>query len=88
MIFGEPETVRFLAALRRLKLQRIRKDRQTNQAKQKVRAVLRKIGRGDPKAKRRRLRRPEKGSPEASSDFGSSFRLLRLVVRSGGNPGP
>jgi hypothetical protein len=43
VIFGEPETVRFLAALRRLKLQRIRKDRQTNQAKQKVRAVLRKI---------------------------------------------
>lgn len=43
VIYGEPETVRFLAALRQLKLQRLRKDRATKQAKQKVRAVLRKI---------------------------------------------
>jgi hypothetical protein len=43
VIYGEPETVRFLEALRRLKLQQLRKDRQTKQAKQKVRAVLRKI---------------------------------------------
>jgi hypothetical protein len=43
VIYGEPETVRFLAAVRRLKLQQLRKDRATKQAKQKVRAVLRKI---------------------------------------------
>jgi hypothetical protein len=43
VIYGEPETMRFLEALRRLKLQQLRKDRQTKQAKQKVRAVVRKI---------------------------------------------
>jgi hypothetical protein len=43
VIYGEPETMRFLAALRRLKLQQLRKDRATRQVKQKVRAVARKI---------------------------------------------
>ena len=43
VIYGEPETVRFLEAVRRLKQLKQRKDRQTKQAKQKVRAVLRKI---------------------------------------------
>jgi hypothetical protein len=43
VIYAEPETVRFLAAVRRLKEQRQRKDRQTRQAKQRVRAVLRQI---------------------------------------------
>jgi hypothetical protein len=43
VIYGEPETLRFLAAVRRLKQQQRRKERQTRQAKQKVRDVLRKI---------------------------------------------
>jgi hypothetical protein len=43
VIYGEPETMRFLTAVRRLKQQQLRKDRATRQAKQKVRAVLRKI---------------------------------------------
>lgn len=43
MIFAEPETMRFLAAVRRLKLQQQRKDRQAKEAKQKVRAVVRKM---------------------------------------------
>ncbi|HEX4591190.1 MAG TPA: hypothetical protein VH120_14725 [Gemmataceae bacterium] len=43
MIYGGPETVQFLAAIRRLKLQQQRRDRQTKQAKQRVRAALRKI---------------------------------------------
>ena len=43
MIYGEPETIRFLDAVRRLKQQRQRKERLTKQAKQKVRAALRKI---------------------------------------------
>jgi len=42
VIYGEPETIRFLAAVRRLKEQQQRKDRQTRAAKQKVRAALRK----------------------------------------------
>ena len=43
VIYGEPETMRFLAAVRRLKLERQRKARQTKQAKQKARAALRKM---------------------------------------------
>jgi hypothetical protein len=43
MIYGEPETARFLAAVQRLKRQQRRKERQTRLAKQRVRAVLRKI---------------------------------------------
>jgi hypothetical protein len=43
VIYGEPERVLFLAAVRRLKLQQQRKDRQTKQAKQRVRAALRKM---------------------------------------------
>ena len=43
VIYGEPETVRFLAALQRMKLQRKRRSQATKQAKQKVRAVLRKM---------------------------------------------
>ena len=42
MIYGEPETSRFLAAVQRLKRQQRRKELQTRQAKQRVRAVLRK----------------------------------------------
>ena len=42
MIYGEPETARFLAAVQRLKQQLRRKERQTRQAKQRVRAALRK----------------------------------------------
>lgn len=42
MIYGEPETGRFLAAVERLKQARRRKERQTRQAKQRVRAALRK----------------------------------------------
>ncbi len=43
MIYGEPETSRFLAALQRLKRQQRKKARQTRQAKQRVRAALRKM---------------------------------------------
>jgi hypothetical protein len=43
MIYGEPETTRFLAAVMRLKKARQRKERQTRQAKQRVRATLRKL---------------------------------------------
>jgi hypothetical protein len=43
VIYGEPETSRFLEAVRRLKRQQRRREQQTKQAKQKVRAVLRKI---------------------------------------------
>jgi hypothetical protein len=43
MIYGEPETFRFLAALQRLKLQQRKKERLTRQAKQRVRAVVRKM---------------------------------------------
>jgi hypothetical protein len=42
MLYGEPETSRFLAAVQRLKRQRRRKERQTRQAKQRVRESLRK----------------------------------------------
>jgi hypothetical protein len=43
MLYGEPETSRFLAAVQRLKRQQRRKERQTRQAKQRVRVALRKI---------------------------------------------
>jgi len=43
MIFGEPETTRFLVAVRRLKQMQRRKERQTRQAKQRVRLALRKM---------------------------------------------
>jgi hypothetical protein len=43
VIFGEPETARFLAAVQRLKRQQRRKEQKTRLAKQRVRAALRKI---------------------------------------------
>jgi hypothetical protein len=43
VIYGEPETSRFLVAVQRLKRQQRRKERQTRLAKQRVRAVLRRI---------------------------------------------
>jgi hypothetical protein len=43
MIYGEPETPRFLVALQRLKRLQRKKERQTRLAKQRVRAVLRKM---------------------------------------------
>jgi hypothetical protein len=43
MIYDEPETSRFLAAVQRLKRQQRRKERQTRLAKQRVRAALRKM---------------------------------------------
>ena len=43
MIYDEPETLRFLAAVQRLKRQQRRKERQTRLAKQRVRAALRKM---------------------------------------------
>jgi hypothetical protein len=43
MIYGEPETSRFLAAVQRLKRQQRRKERQTRLAKQRVRSALRKL---------------------------------------------
>jgi hypothetical protein len=43
MIYGEPETPRFLAAVRRLKRLQSKRQRQTREAKQRVRAALRKM---------------------------------------------
>jgi hypothetical protein len=43
MIYGEPEASRFLAAVERLKRRRRLRERQTRLAKQKARAVLRKL---------------------------------------------
>ena len=43
VIYGEPETARFLVAVQRLKRQLRRKERQTRLAKQRVRAALRKM---------------------------------------------
>jgi hypothetical protein len=43
MLYGEPETTRFLAAVRRLKRMQRKRERQTRLAKQRVRAALRKM---------------------------------------------
>jgi hypothetical protein len=43
MIYGAPETPRFLAAVRRLKREQRRKEQQTRLAKQRVRLMLRKL---------------------------------------------
>jgi hypothetical protein len=43
MLYGEPETSRFLAALQRLKRQQRQRERRTRLAKQRLRAALRKI---------------------------------------------
>jgi hypothetical protein len=43
MVYGEPETSQFLAAVQRLKKQLRRKEQQTRQAKQRVRHLLRKM---------------------------------------------
>jgi hypothetical protein len=43
VIFGEPETARFLAMVQRLKRQRRVRARLTRQAKQRARAILRKM---------------------------------------------
>jgi len=43
MLYGEPETLHFLAALQRLKRQIRRREKLTRQAKQKLRDVLRKL---------------------------------------------
>jgi hypothetical protein len=43
VLFAEPETSRFLAAVQRIKQQHRRKVRQTRQAKQRLRVVVRKI---------------------------------------------
>jgi hypothetical protein len=43
MVYGEPETPRFLAALARLKRLQRQRERQTRLAKQRVRAALRKM---------------------------------------------
>jgi hypothetical protein len=43
VIYGEPETSRFLAAVQRIKRRQRRKERQTRLAKQRVREALRKM---------------------------------------------
>jgi hypothetical protein len=43
MIYGEPETLRFLATVQRLKREQRRKERQTRLAKQRVRLMLKKL---------------------------------------------
>jgi hypothetical protein len=42
VLYGEPETARFLTAVQRLKQQQRRQERQTRLAKQRVRVLLRK----------------------------------------------
>jgi hypothetical protein len=42
VIYGEPDTARFLSAVQRLKREQRRRERQTRQARQRVRAALRK----------------------------------------------
>lgn len=42
MIFGEPDTVRFIHAVQKLKQQQRRRERQTRIVKQRVRALVRK----------------------------------------------
>jgi hypothetical protein len=46
VLYGEPETSRFLAAVQRLKRRQRRQVQQTKQTRQKVRTVLRKIRAG------------------------------------------
>jgi hypothetical protein len=43
VLYGEPETLRFLAAVQRIKKQQRQKERQTRQAWQRVRSMLRKM---------------------------------------------
>jgi hypothetical protein len=43
MLYGEPETSRFLAALQRLKRLQRKREKQTRQAKQRVRVNLKKM---------------------------------------------
>jgi hypothetical protein len=43
VLYGEPETSRFLAAVQRIKKKQRRKVEQTRQAKQRVREALRKM---------------------------------------------
>jgi hypothetical protein len=43
VIYGEPDTSRFLAAVQRLKKQQRKREQMTRQAKQRVRAALRKM---------------------------------------------
>jgi hypothetical protein len=43
VLYGEPETARFLAAVQRLKRRQRRKERLTRLAKQRVREALRKL---------------------------------------------
>jgi hypothetical protein len=43
MLYGEPETSRFLAAVQRIKRLQRKRERLTRQAKQRIRAVLRKM---------------------------------------------
>jgi hypothetical protein len=42
VLYGEPETSRFLAALERLKRLQRKREKQTRQAKQRIRVSLRK----------------------------------------------
>jgi hypothetical protein len=42
MLYGEPETSRFLAALERMKREQRKRERQTRLARQRIRAALRK----------------------------------------------
>jgi hypothetical protein len=42
MLYGEPETPQFLAAVQRLKKQQRKKEKQTREARERVRVVLRK----------------------------------------------
>jgi hypothetical protein len=43
MLYGEPETPRFLAAVQRLKREQRKRERRTRLAKRRVRAALRKM---------------------------------------------
>jgi hypothetical protein len=43
VLYGIPESARFLLAIRKLKEEQIRREHQTRQAKQRVRLMLRKL---------------------------------------------
>jgi hypothetical protein len=46
VLYREPEAARFLSAVQKLKRQLLRKEQQTQQAKQRVRLILRKLRTG------------------------------------------
>ena len=78
MIFGEPETARFLAVIQRLKKLRLVKVQRTRLAKQRARAVLRKM--------RKCSRPPQRAArKDATPHARGSLRLQRYPPALGGS---